>query len=171
MTAGGSVAVLLTLLTMPRVARMSARLDVAELPPDQRVHPRVRAPPRAGGVGGADGGRERGDAPHAPRVARWGSGGGRTATEESGRELQVTASREAGHAVLRFRAAAAGEEELNLQDRLVELGDEVRSGSEEQEISLRLLRHLASSVRHQQFRDVDIVTLKVAAERRAGGGR
>lgn len=85
------------------------------------------------------------------------------------RELLVAASREAGDAVLRFRAAAVGGEELNLQDRLVELGDEVRSGSEEQEISLRLLRHLASSVRHQQYRDVDIVTLKVAAGRRSGG--
>lgn len=102
------------------------------------------------------------------RGGETGEGGGEG---EGGRELQVTASREAGHAVLRFRAAAAGGEELNLQDRLVELGDEVRSGSEEQEISLRLLRHLASSVRHQQFRDVDIVTLKVAAGRRAGGER
>ena len=31
----------------------------------------------------------------------------------------------------------------------------------EQEVSLRLLRHLASSVRHQQYHDTDIVTVQV----------
>lgn len=91
--------------------------------------------------------------------------------EHGERALLVTASREDGHAVLRFKAAAPGQEELNLQDRLEWLGDEAESAPEEQEISLRLLRHLASSVRHQQFRNVDIVTLKVAAEPRAGGER
>ena len=170
MTTGGSVAVLLTLLTMPRVARFSARLDVAELP---RINEFIRGFARRHGLE-ASVGRMEGASEETllmlleSRGAETGEGEG---DGERGRELQVTASREAGHAVLRFRAAAAGGEELNLQDRLVELGDEVRSGSEEQEISLRLLRHLASSVRHQQFRDVDIVTLKVAAGRRAGGER
>ena len=31
----------------------------------------------------------------------------------------------------------------------------------EQELSLRLLRHYASSVRHQQFHDTDVVTVRV----------
>ena len=31
----------------------------------------------------------------------------------------------------------------------------------EREVSLRLLRHIASSVRHQQFHDSDIVTVRV----------
>ena len=31
----------------------------------------------------------------------------------------------------------------------------------EREVSLRLLRHLASSVRHQQYRDMDVVTVSV----------
>lgn len=33
----------------------------------------------------------------------------------------------------------------------------------EREVSLRLLRHIASSVRHQQFHDADIVTVRVDA--------
>ena len=33
----------------------------------------------------------------------------------------------------------------------------------EQEISLRLLRNYASSVRHQQFHDTDIITVRVEA--------
>ena len=31
----------------------------------------------------------------------------------------------------------------------------------EREVSLRLLRHLASSVHHQQYHDTDIVTVRV----------
>jgi len=33
------------------------------------------------------------------------------------------------------------------------------------EVSLRLLRHLASSVRHRQYHDTDIVTVRVDAPR------
>ena len=33
----------------------------------------------------------------------------------------------------------------------------------EQEGSLRLLRHLASSIRHQQFHDADMATVRVDA--------
>ena len=91
--------------------------------------------------------------------------------ERSRRTLLLTASRERGHAVMRFKAATAGQEELNLQDRLAWLGDETGSEQEEQAISLRLLRHLASSVRHQQYHNVDIVTLKVAAGQPEGSRR
>ena len=38
----------------------------------------------------------------------------------------------------------------------------------EEEVSLRLLRRLASTVRHQQYRGMDVVTVRVAAA--AGGG-
>lgn len=33
----------------------------------------------------------------------------------------------------------------------------------EREVSLRLLRHVASSVRHQQYHDTDILTVRVEA--------
>ena len=166
MTTGGSVAVLLTLLTMPRVARLSTRLDVAELP---RINEFIRRFARRHGLQ-ASVARMEGASEETLLMLLESRGAEAEAGGDGQRELQVAASREAGDAVLRFRAAAAGGEEVNLQDRLVELGDEVGSGSEEQDISLRLLRHLASSVRHQQYRDVDIVTLKVAAGRRSGRG-
>ena len=41
----------------------------------------------------------------------------------------------------------------------------------EREVSLRLLRHIASSVRHQQFHDTDIVTIRVKPPEQARGGR
>ena len=51
----------------------------------------------------------------------------------------------------------------NLQDRLALLNAQTDELSSEREISLRLLQHLASSVRHQQYHDTDIVTVRVKA--------
>ena len=58
--------------------------------------------------------------------------------------------------------AAVGDE--NLEDRMVLLG-EGATAPEEREISLRLLKHFAASVRHQQYHDIDIVTVRVEAAR------
>ena len=52
--------------------------------------------------------------------------------------------------------------EGNLEDRLALIGERPAEGPVEHEISLRLLRHFASSVRHQQYLDTDIVTVKIA---------
>jgi len=54
-------------------------------------------------------------------------------------------------------------DEQNLEDRLAHLGEESQSaaGMEEGEISLRLLRHYASSVHHQKFHGLDVVTVQV----------
>ena len=79
-------------------------------------------------------------------------------TGKDGRRLLLTACRENDEAVLEF-VAATGEE--NLQDRIALLGQRSISSSVEHEISLRLLRHLASSVYHQQYHDTDIVTVRV----------
>ncbi|MCE2487059.1 MAG: hypothetical protein J4F42_16210 [Desulfurellaceae bacterium] len=54
--------------------------------------------------------------------------------------------------------AAVGEE--NLEDHIALLGDQVET-PDERELSLRLLRHFASSVRHQQYHNIDIVTVRV----------
>lgn len=51
-------------------------------------------------------------------------------------------------------------DEENLEDRLAYLSDETE-GVEEGEISLRLLRHYASSVHHQKYHGLDIVTVQV----------
>lgn len=74
------------------------------------------------------------------------------------RRLRLVARREKAGAVLEFTAAPR---EDNIQDRLAVLGDPGDDLAAEQDVSLRLLRHLASSVRHQQYHDVDIVTVRV----------
>ena len=56
-------------------------------------------------------------------------------------------------------------DEQNLEDRLAHLSEESQStaGMEEGEIPLRLLRHYASSVHHQKFHGLDVVTVQVQA--------
>ena len=76
------------------------------------------------------------------------------------RSLRLVVSREEDGAVLEFVVTPRGE---NIQDRLAMLPGESDETSFEREVSLRLLRHLASSVRHQQYHDTDIVTVRVKA--------
>ena len=76
------------------------------------------------------------------------------------RRLLLVASKQDGAAVLEF-IASTGEE--NLQDRMGLLGARIDEALIEEEVSLRLLRHLASSVRHQQYHGTDIVTIRVEA--------
>ena len=80
------------------------------------------------------------------------------APEAEPRRLLVAARREDGGATLEF-IASRGED--NLQDRIALLGDTGTGEVLEREVSLRLLRHLASSVRHQQYHGTDIVTVRV----------
>ena len=51
------------------------------------------------------------------------------------------------------------------QDRLTLLDAHSAEVPEEREFSLRLLRHLASSVRHEQYHDTEIVTVRVDTPR------
>ncbi len=80
----------------------------------------------------------------------------------------LSARKEAGGAVLEF-VAAVGEE--NVQDQLALLGERPDDVLMEREVSLRLLRHIASSVRHQQFHETDIVTVRVDAPETSRAGR
>ena len=84
------------------------------------------------------------------------------------RRLLLTAHKEAGGAVLEF-VAASGEE--NLQNRIGLLAETPDDVLVEREVSLRLLRHIASSVRHQQFHDIDIVTVRVEVPEAGHGSR
>ena len=77
------------------------------------------------------------------------------------RRLHVSARASGGGAELEF-VAAAGEE--NLEDRLAYMG-ETPDIPEDREISFRLLRHYASSVHHQKYHGVDIVTVHVDGPR------
>ena len=52
-------------------------------------------------------------------------------------------------------------DETNLEDQLAMLREAAASVPVEAEIPLRLLRHYTSSIRHQQYHDIDILTLRV----------
>ncbi len=79
-------------------------------------------------------------------------------TAADARQLRLTARTGRHSAELEFVAAAG---DVNIEDRLAMMRDR-RELDDEREISLRLLRHYASSVRHQKYYDVDIVTVEVA---------
>ena len=64
--------------------------------------------------------------------------------------------RDAG--VVEFMAAGGQE---NIEDRLAVLGDTATEESIERNVSLKLLRHLATEVRHRQYHDVDILTVRI----------
>ena len=88
--------------------------------------------------------------------------------EHERRRLFLAARREGDGAVLEF-VASKGEE--NLQDRIALLGEAGAEDPIEREVSLRMLRHLASSVRHQQYHGTDIVTVRVEPLRVVSGVR
>ena len=77
------------------------------------------------------------------------------------RRLLLVAWEDSGTAELEFIAAS---DTGNIEDRIAVLGKQASEDAVEHEISLRLLRHFASSVRHQQYSDADIVTVRVKAE-------
>ena len=78
-------------------------------------------------------------------------------TEET-RRLVVLASSEGPVADLEF---IGGGDEENLEDRIRQLQQHDEESLIENEISLRLLRRYASSVRHQQYHGTDIITVRV----------
>ena len=78
--------------------------------------------------------------------------------EQETRRLVVLASSEGPVAELEF---IGGGDEENMEDRIRQLQQHDEETVSENEISLRLLRRYASSVRHQQFHGVDIITVRV----------
>ncbi len=179
MTAGGLTAIALTLLVhlgSPRSRRFKGRLDTAELP---RIQEFLRAFASAAGLEPVC---ERMEAAaeetlltliQSKGIGAEGAGaaGGENVDVDAAGEgdpatpaLLLTARREEGAAVLKFVVGAdGGTGGRNLQDRIAFLGEtaEEPASEHEEEMSLRLLRHLASSVRHQQFHGMDVVTLRV----------
>ena len=164
MTAGGMTAILLTLfveLTAPRRRRIQTPFEIASLP---KIREFLQTFATRSGWGEAMAHRLDAAAEEAILTLLRHD---EEVEEESGetrstRRLLLTAHKEAGGAVLEF-IAAPGEE--NLEDRIAVIG-ESSDDAPEREVSLRLLRHLASSVHHQQYHDTDIVTIRVDA--RAG---
>lgn len=77
---------------------------------------------------------------------------------DSQRELLLTVKRDGDNANLEFIVGSAGS---NLEDQIMVMSEKPTDEPSEKEISLRLLRHLASSVNHQQYHNADIVTVRV----------
>ena len=157
MTAGGLVAIFMTLfmeLTEPRRSRIEMALDLEALP---KIRTFLGEFASRSGWDTAMANRLVGAAEETLlTLLRHDEG-----EEKRKRRLLLMAHRESSQAVLEF-VAAAGEE--NLQDRIALLGERTGAAPSEWEVSLRLLRHLASSVRHQQYHDTDIVTVLVEAQ-------
>ena len=154
MTAGGLAAILLTAfmeLTARRRKRLQVELSNASLP---GIDEYLRG--FAASIGWSE-----------PATGRLCAAGEETLSilieqtrepaPEGGRLLVITARHVEGTAELELLAAAAGE---NLEDRLAYLSEQPEI-IDEHEISFRLLRHYASSVRHQKYHDLDIVTVRV----------
>ena len=156
-TTGGLVAILMTLFleaTAPRRSRLEVEFDLSVLPKIREFL-------------GAFAHRSGWDAKMLHRLEAAGEETLLTLTgrdEEDGkrprRRLFLSAQKQAGGAVLEFVAAVG---EGNVQDRIALLEERPDDLLMEREVSLRLLRHIASSVRHQQFHETDIVTVRVEA--------
>ena len=76
------------------------------------------------------------------------------------RLLLIVRSDGSNGAELEFIASTG---EGNIEDRMAYLREHTDEMPIEHEISLRLLQHFTSSVRHQQYHDADIVTVRVEA--------
>ena len=74
--------------------------------------------------------------------------------------LIITARPDRGAVEMEFVSTL--EDEENLEDRLAYLNEEDET-ADEREISFRLLRHYASSVRHRKYQGMDVVTVRVEA--------
>ena len=74
------------------------------------------------------------------------------------RRLRMSVQREGNTAVLEFIARPS---ESNIEDRIAMMSDAPSGHGMDRDVSLRLLRHLASEVRHRQYRDMDFITVRV----------
>ena len=157
MTAGGLTAILMTALvelTEPRRSRFEGEVSVSVLPKTRKFF-------------GEFASRNGWDAAMADRLQAVAEEALLTLTRQhqgDGQALRqrllLGARRQGGGAVLEF---VVGPGEENLQDRMALLAEQAGDAPTESEMSLRLLRHLAAWVRHQQYHDTDILTVRVEA--------
>ena len=158
MTAGGLTAIALTLfmeLTGPRSRRIETVLTVEALP-EVIGFLREFASRRSWSESAVQRLCSAGEETLLSLAQPEGSG-----ATDAKRRLLVIARGSRKAAELEF-VAAPGEE--NLEDRMVLLTERGGGAPAEHEISLRLLRHYASSVYHQQYHDTDIVTVRVEGD-------
>ena len=162
MTTGGLAAILMTLFvesTKSRRSRMDATLEPPALP---KIREFLRSFAATAGWRGEMADRLEAIGEECLEILVQAEGDGASGAQR--RRLRLYAQRDNAGAVLEFIAASGDD---NIQDRLAVLGDIGDDASVEREVSLRLLRHLASSVRHQQYHEIDILTVHVKVPARA----
>ena len=142
---------MLTKLTATRGSKFRGQLDLAELP---RIRAFLGAFATSNGLGAAT---ERLEAATEETLQVLLDGG-----HSERRRLLLTAREEDGEAILEFIVGALGDDNSNLQDRIALLAEQPPEPELASEVSFRLLRHFASSIHHQQFHDMAIVTVRVA---------
>ena len=163
MTAGGLTAICMTAFlesTRPRRRRLETEVNAASAA-------------RIGGFLHAQATRARWSTEAAERL--WSAGeeallsliGGDEAAGGANRGLLVLARVDRQTAELEFIAAPGGR---NIEDRLVLMTPEAPAPIEN-ELSLRLLRHFASSVEHQQYHDTDVLTVTVSSDSKEPSGQ
>lgn len=76
------------------------------------------------------------------------------------RRLLLVARKDGNEAVLELVASASAG---NLEDQISLLSDQPAESAIENEVSLRVLRHISSSVHHQRYHTTDVVTVHVRA--------
>ena len=156
MTSGGLTAILLSVfmeLTGPPRRRMQTSLDVEALPKIQDFLGRFASRAKMG-----EGMARRLDLAAEETLLVLLEQAKEDDEALGERRLRVTARADAGGAELEFLAVTGGG---NIEDRLALVGGRAAEVPVERDFSLRLLRHLATSVRHQKYHDTDIVTVRV----------
>ena len=155
MTSGGLTALALTAfmeLTAPRRMRMQTMLQVESLP---KIHGFLESFASRRRLGDELAGR----LAHAAEETLLLLIGEAEEDKALGqRRLRLTARTDAGGAELEFLSASG---EGNIEDHLAVIGAHVAEAPAEHEFSLRLLRHLATSVQHHKYADTDVVTVRV----------
>ena len=81
-----------------------------------------------------------------------------TDTNKEDGVLQLIIKGESEHATLEFVAADSRE---NLEDRIALIGADVSTPDLERDVSLRMLKHLTTSVRHERYHGTEILVLEV----------
>lgn len=164
MTAGGLTAIGLTAFlesTRPRRRRLEAEVNSA-------------AAARIGAFLRAQAARAKWGEEAAERLLSAGEeallslvGGDEEVDRGAKRRLLLLARVDRQSAELEFIAAPGGR---NIEDRMVLMTPEAPAPIEN-ELSLRLLRHFASSVQHQQYRDTDVLTVTVSSDSKEPSGQ
>lgn len=161
MLVGALAAVLMTVfldVTNPRKGgRLQTRLDIASLPEvDQFVRDQARK------LGWNEGSTQRLRSAAEETLISLTESGDKRSAEQAPRLVVVTRP---DVSIIEIEFMAVFDEE-NLEDRLAYLSEETE-GLEQGEISLRLLKHHASSVQHQKYYGLDVVTVQVKGTRAA----